>query len=284
MTIRVEETIESRSTTATFDQNSRKLELEFWCWDDTRPEVDVDPQDVIDEVLSVVSAAPYGLTYNGLRFQSISLKAVTKSIYMATVPYGVLDPNKIKFGLSTHGGEEKITHSLATIAAYPATGYEADVDDHQHAIHVTKNGIQGSKRLVPELALRVIAQFDPTDWTAAHWFLLTELSGTWNVFAWHGWPAKVLLFEFAECAEYGIAEGEKVPVTFHFKVKTEEHVDKGLGIEFDKDGWDLVWDDTRQVIRTDDYALTPRAGSSIRATYREQIYYGSDFELLGLGK
>lgn len=286
MTIRVEETIESRSAVAAYEPNSRHLELEFVCWDDERPEVDVSPDDVRVEVLDVVSNAPYGLVIYGLNFQSINLKSVTKSIYMATASYGVFEPPKVnapRFGLSTAGGTEKITHSLKTIDAYPADGYEADKDDYQQAILPTKNGIQGTNRIIPQLTLRVTYYFDPDDWNATLWFLIEELSATWNLFDWHGWPAKTLLFEHAECAEYQLGAGELVPVTFHFKVRRPETVDKGSGITFDKDGWDFVWDDTLQVIKNDEYTGTPRKGSSIRATFREQLYQGSDFELFGMG-
>ena len=283
MTIHVEETLDSRSLMDGSESNQKRIELEFACWDDTRPEVDVNPVNIEAAVLAVCLAAPYGDPLYGLRIQTISLKSVTKSIFMATVPYGIFEPpklNQVRFGFSTSGGSEKITHSLATIAAYASTGNTASITDHHNAILVGKDGaIQGTNRLVPQLSFRVTGYFDPADWDAAQWLLLNDLSGTWNLSTWHGWPAKTLLFEFAECSEVVLGAGDMVPVTFHFKARREEAVAKGFGISFTKDPWDHVWDEV---------ALKPRQtnqkiGSSIKATYREQIYAGSDFTLLGLG-
>ena len=282
MTIRVEETIDSRSLTASHEANQRRIELEFIAWDDTRPEVNADPETITAAVLATVLASPYGDPLYGLRMQTIQLKPLTKSAFIATVPYGVMEPAKldqVRFGFSTSGGSEHITHSLATIASYTPTGRPAPDNNGGIAMQAGDPNPKGTNRLVPQLSFRVIGYFDPAAWNAAQWLLLNDLSATWNLAPWHGWPAKTLLFEFAECSEVVLGAGDMVPVTFHFKARRFETVDKGNGIVFVKDPWDHVWD--LPTPATD--AVTSSMVSRIKATYREQIYAGSDFTLLGLG-
>jgi hypothetical protein len=280
MAIRVEETYDSRSVNGSLDPNQRSIELEFLVWDDTTPPVDTDPVTLGNAVAARLADPPYGDPLYGLHLQSISLRELTNFCSVATVRYGVSSPpsaQQIKFGFSTAGGTENITHSMATIAAYAATGYYAP--DYGQAINVTKSGIKGTSRIVPQLAFWVTGYFDPADWTAATWLNLTDLAGCWNLYEWHGWPPKYVLFEHAEAPEIVLGEPELVPVKFYFKARRPEVVANAPGISFIKDPWDYVWTDFVPVADNSAKAM----GQAVRAVYREQIYAGADFALLGLG-
>lgn len=283
----VEETEDSRALSDGYDVNQKSIEVEFICWDEG--DLDTDPVDVEDAVLAKLNAPPYGDPLYGLRLQTVALRPLTRSIFMATAHYGVKEPfqvDQIRFGFSTAGGSEHITHSLATIASYAATGFTS-APNYRNAINVTRDGIQGTTRGVSQLSFWVTGLFDPAVWDVTQWLNLNDLSYTWNLSAWHGWPAQSVLFEYAEAAEVVIPyvpatdSPRLTPVKFHFKARRSELVNKGAGtgILFTKSPWDHVWDLTA---RQADSAASAM-GNRIQATYREQLYSGSDFTLLGLG-
>lgn len=279
MAITVEETETSRALRDGYEANQKSIDLEFACWD--MAESDVDPVTVRDAVEAKVLASPYGDPLYGLRLQTITLDPLTRFAFLANVHYGVYEPPKIdqiRFGFTTAGGTEHITHSLSTIANYAATGMPGP-PNHHNAINVTNDGPQGTQRLVPQLAFWVTGYFDPDVWTAADWLNVLDLSGTWNNATWHGWPAKYVLFEHCEAPEIVLHSGEMVPVKFYFKAGRPEAVTPAPGISFTKDPWDYVW--PYVVTRVDSSA--GRRVHQIQSTHREQLYKGSDFALLGLG-
>ena len=103
--IRVEETEESRSLSDGYEVNQKSIEVEFACWDEG--DLNTDPVDVEDAVFAKLAAAPYGDPLYGLRLQTVTLRPLTRSIFLATAHYGVKEPfqvDQIRFGFSTAGG------------------------------------------------------------------------------------------------------------------------------------------------------------------------------------
>lgn len=288
MTLRIEETQDSRMLSNGYEPNQKAIEVELACWDDTY--ADLDPVNVNNAVLAVLNAAPFGDPLYGLRLQTIQLRPITKSIFMAVGHYGVFeapqktDPTstpayRVRVGFSTSGGTEHITHSLETLNRYPATGFSAP--DQHLAMNIVKGVPQGTSKNVGQLSFRVTGYFDPSVWTPTEWLNLNELTNTWNLSAWKGWPEETLLFQHAECADYEQGKGDLVPVTYHFLVRRDESVDKGNGIgPFTKHPWSYLWD---LVVEQKDASTPPQLVKRIAGTYEEQIYSGSDFSLLGLG-
>lgn len=273
MAIRVYETQESRTLRDGWEANQKSIELEFVAWDDNM--ADLDPTSVETAVLAVVDNPPYGNPLYGLYRQTILCRALHRHIFQVTVPYGLRDRTLTEIGFTTAGGTEHITHSLATVASYGATGFVAP--NFNRAIGVVDGVPQGVQRPIPQLAFWVTRWVDPNAWTITQMQVVAELSMTWNLFDWNGFPAKSLLFEYAEAPSVKIGGTEPVPVKYYFKFKRPEVVAPGDGINFIKDPWDLVWFDT---VRYDDQAAMAMS-RRLRSAHREQIFFGSDFSLLG---
>lgn len=275
MTIRVMETQESRSLRDGYETNQKGIDLEFVAWDDAMS--DLSPVDVEDAVLTVCNNAPYGDPIFGLYRQTIQLRPLTRSIFMATVAYGAYDKLSIRFGFRSEGGVEHVTNSLATIARYAATGYVSP--NFNTAVNVNESGPQGYQRRVKQIAFWVTKYFDPANWTATDWLNLLDLCDTYNLADWHTWPAKSVMFDDFEAPEIILGQTAPVPVKFYFRAKKAELVEPGDGISFTKDPWDLVWPD---FVPSADNAAKRRA-YKLRSMHREQVNYASDFSLLGLG-
>lgn len=277
MPIQVHETQESRSLRDGYQTNQKGIDLEFVAWDDSN--ADLDPTDVEDAVLGVCDNPPYGNPLfgpNGLYRQTIQLRALTRSIFMATVSYGAFDKETIRFGFRSEGGVEHVTNSLATIARYAATGMTAP--NFQTAVNVNEHGPQGYQRRVKQISFWVTKYFDPADWVATDWLNLLDLCDTYNIATWHTWPAKSVIFDDFEAPEIVLGQTAPVPVKFYFRAKKAELVTPGNGISFTKDPWDLVW--PLFVPSMDDVAKS--RSYKLQAMYREQTNYASDFSLLGL--
>lgn len=275
MTIRVMETQESRSLRDGFEDQQKGIDLEFVAWDDAN--TDLDPVDVESAVLAVVDAAPYGNPLYDLYYQTIQLRPLTRSIFMVTVPYGVRDRNSLEIGFTTAGGTEHITHSLATVASYAASGYSAP--NFHNAINVVDGIPQGTQRPIPQLAFWVTKWVDQDSWTVADMITLGDLSMTWNLAIWNGFAAKTVLFEYAEAPSIKLGGGSRpVPVKFYFKFKRFESVTPGDGISFTKQPWTHVWADAVKYPDLSAYAVVRR----LRSMHEEQTLFGSDFSLLGL--
>ena len=279
MTIRVEETQESRRLRDGYEPNQKSIEVEFIAWDDTN--ADCDPVAIETAVLAVLAAPPYGDPLYGLRLQTLSLDPLTRSIFKVTAPYGVFaqpDLHKMKFGFSTAGSNEHIDTAYAT-AAYNATGQVIPFLSNFINWDARSNRPKGINIGVGQLAFRVVSWFDPNEWDAIQWLNLTDMSHTVNAFAWHGWPAGYLLFEHCECSEFELGTGVLTPVTFHFKAKRPEIVSKPGGIYFVKSPWDYVSDVHAPGVDGTAKALAP----TFLGTVAQVIYGQSDFALLGLG-
>lgn len=288
MTIRVEETIASRALT---DKgllvNQRSIELGFICWDDDIT-VSLNPVDVRAAVLAVAQSSPYGDPLYGLHLAEIILDdQLAPNIQPARAVYGVQEQPEeglLKWGFSTAGSTAHVDQSLSTIASYAATGEGVPPENGRFTNITQDRNIGGYDRNIPQLSFWVESYFDPADWNATTLLTLNDLSWTYNLSSWHGWPAKYVIFTHCECPQVTLGAATSgspklVPVKFYFQARPPESVNKGNGISFTKSPWEHMWDFS--VDWKDSTANT--LGKKHLYTYREQIYYGSDFTLLGLG-
>jgi len=296
MTIRVEEAHESRALRDAGYANQRSIEVVLYAYDDADNPADLDPVAVRAAVFSVLSASPYGDPLYGLWFQNLELDPINRFTFMAKGTWGVHEPVSVasggvgspilKWGFTTAGTTEHVTHSLSTIARYEATGAGTQ-PNFDKAVGVSEDGkqIAGYQRNIPSLSLWIEAGFDPSDWDATTLLSLTDMSWHYNLSTWKGWPAGQLMFTHCEAPEVTLGAATSgspkiVPVKFYFLARGEEDIDKGHDIEFTKEPWSYVWDLT---------GTLPSTGGSntltkqILATYEEQIYAGADFSLLGIG-
>lgn len=293
----VEETIESRGGSDSLVPNQKFFDLEFLVWDQAIPANNLTPLDVIDATRAVLALPPYsGATLidppkpdpiYGLTLQTMTWKFICKSIALVTCRYGVADPPSvelIEIGFTTAGGNETILHSLATLARYAATGEVAPNFDG--AINVTKDGIRGMSRPIPQLAFWVQTNFNPDDWNAAAWQNLADVSQSCNLYDWHGWPAGHILFEHAECPKAVLSgpplpsgSPRTAPVKFYFKARRPETIANAPGISFTKNPFDYVWPNYRIAVDNDTGARVQK----IQSMNREQVFMQTDFAVLGMG-
>jgi len=288
MTIRVEESHESRALRDAGYANQRSIEVVFYAYDDADNPADLSPVTVRSSVFSVLSASPYGDPLYGLWFQELTLDPINRFTFMAKATWAVNEPAQtslLKWGFTTAGTTEHVTHSLATIARYEATGVPTQ-PDFEMAVGVSEDRTQiaGYQRNVPGLSLWVEAHFDPSDWDATTLLTLTDMSWHYNLSTWNGWPAGQLMFTHCEAPEVTLGAATSgspklVPVKFYFLARGEEAVDKGNGIAFTKEPWSYTWD----LVKTKSDATAKSLGKQILATYEEQIYSPADFTLLGIG-
>jgi hypothetical protein len=290
MTIKVEETQESRRLRDGYEPNQKSIEIEFLAWADDYAETDT--LSVESAVLAVLTdpLGPFGDPLygpTGLRLQTLSIDPLTNSIFRVIAPYGVFSPPQpstpaayfLKVGFSTAGTTEHIDTAYAT-TRHNATGQL--VPDFGNWINWDQksNRAKGIKTSVGQLAFRVTTWFDPAAWDAIQWLNLTDLSDTVNLFAWHGWPKGYVLFEHAECSEYELGKGVLTPVTFHFKARRPEIVSKPEGIFFVKPPWNYVSDVHGMVAdSTPPKTLRPKLLGTVSQVIKGQ----SDFALLGMG-
>jgi hypothetical protein len=280
MTIRVEETIESRRLRDGYEPNQKSIEIEFFAWADDYAETDI--IDVEVAALAVLNAAPFGdpLGTTGLRLQTLAIDPITATMWKITAPYGVFSvpaQSMMKVGFSTAGTSEHIDTAYAT-TRYNASGKL--VPDIKNWINydLKSQRAKGMKIGIGQLAFRVTTWFDPSAWDSIQWLNLADLSHTVNLFAWNGWPAGSVLFEHAECAEYELGKGVLTPVTFHFKARRPELVTKPGGISFTKPAWNHIYDLHGVVADNTATALAPE----LLGTASQVIYGQSDFALLGI--
>ena len=287
MSMRIEETINSRALHDSGNiVNQRSIELEFIIWEDN-PAADLNPVLVRALVLATVQAAPYGDPLYGLWLNDIKLDdQLLRTVQMARVTYGVAEPqqlNLLTWGLTTAGSSEQITHSLSTIANY-GSSTEPVPPSFNQAINVVDGKPQGTTRMIPQMKFWVTAMFSPATWDASQWLTILDIGYTWNQSAWHGWPAKYVMFEHAEAPEVttGAATAgspKLVPVKFYFNARRPDTVDPGNGVTFPRDPHDFVWFNSQPLADTANSAIS----TYVRSSHKELLYAGSDFTLLGLG-
>lgn len=214
---------------------------------------------------------------DGLLRRSLKMSQTSQSSYTAELTYSsftVSNIGEIEISGTTGGGTMTVTHALNHIASYPATGQTAP--NHQGAINVTDDGVEGTTAYLPTFAFDVKKTYPTGTLTDSYLALLAAASTTVNLYPWRNFRKGELLLRHAD---FSIGM-KKDSVTYHFEASPSLiglKVPGGITIAF-KEGWHFLWYEYE--LNKDD-----TAGREVRrpiCAHVEQIYQYSNFALLGL--
>lgn len=178
---------------------------------------------------------------------------------------------QIDFDIS--GGTQKITHSIATVASYAPSGQTAP--NHNRAIGVTKDSIEGCEIVVPTFAWTERHRLRASQVTGTYIAGLRNLVGRTNEAEFRGIPAGEVL----AMGVVGARDGEETwDVQFKFAAQGSI-VNASLGdiTGINKTGWEYLWVYSEEE-EDDDSNLVKIP----RAVYIEQVYYAGDFSDFGI--
>lgn len=198
-------------------------------------------------------------------------------VWEATVEYSTavdLTQDIGDFTLSGRTGGEKarFTHAKQHVRSY-AVGND-DAPDHNGAINVTKDDVEGVEAGVPAFTFSATKTFAPGTITYPYIGTLSQAAWTVNKYWWHGFaPGEVLL----EDANFSLAQ-DKETITFDFSVSktVRNQVYGGIEVAY-KEGWHYLWFEYRE-----DVDANGRHVRTAIAAHIEQIYDYFDFALLGI--
>lgn len=162
----------------------------------------------------------------------------------ATVTWGVqssanttTEPGAVPtLRVSTKGGRQHITQSLETVGQFAAPGQ--GIWNHNGAIGVTRNGIEGVDIVVPAFSWSLSVRVPSSAVTTAYVLMLEELTGGVNNDTFWGRPAGSVRFDGADLQ----VRGEETEIEFSFS--SERNVeDRTIGdiTGIEKEGWDYLW-------------------------------------------
>lgn len=193
-------------------------------------------------------------------------------LYTVTANYGPRKPSEFDFSFDTAGGQEHITQSLQTVSRYPA-----GAPDQKGAIGVTQGSVEGCDVPVATFKWTETHVMPIAAFTFAYAHVLASLTNTINQGVFRGYAAEQVLFR-------GVQGGKKsedtAALTFSFEAgphRTGLACGDITGIS--KKAWQYLWVLYNE---TEDSA----AKSIVRtpkAVYVEEVFYKSDFSLLGIG-
>lgn len=174
-----------------------------------------------------------------------------------------------EYAFDTGGGTQHVTQSLATKT------YPAGADSHNGAIGVTPDAVEGVDIVVP------VYQFTETHYltdavvTSAYRTLLKELTGRVNFSAWREYAAGEVLF----LGTRGFRGGDGIwRLDYSFAAsENREGVTIGPITGIDKRGWEYLW------VEYEEREGAKRLVRRPYAVHVEQVYFASNFQLLGIG-
>jgi len=180
------------------------------------------------------------------------------------------DPSEFSF--DTTGGSAHITTSLGT-TSYPSMASP----DYKNSINVTNDGVEGVDILAPKFSFQLKLVLNYDDATMLTYALtLAALTGTTNDDTFKGFAEGEVLFAGAVGSK---RTGGNWEVTYYFEA--EENI-TGLTIGditgIEKKGWEYLW---VVFVKYEDTALHMIVERP-NAVYVEQVYYASDFSVLGV--
>jgi len=188
------------------------------------------------------------------------------------------DPGDSSFTFDTGGGSQHITHSLETVNKYAPPDETAP--DHQGAIGVTENGVEGVDITIPTYRWSEKHTRAAADVTQAYKLALAALTGQVNAAGFRGFAAGEVVFLGASGSRQGDDEDDPWDIVFNFARnpnKTGLTVGPITGIA--KKGWEYLWVLYREEEDTDAKRIVQRP----IAAYVEQVYEGGSFDGMGIG-
>lgn len=217
-------------------------------------------------------------TYDGLTKTDATVEPLTLNAWRGTVLYGTLPPEGATvISFDTTGGTRHITHSLQTIARYPAPGLTAP--NHKGAIGVTKDSVEGVEVPAPKFDFSIIKTFAPGALTLAYALFLRDMTGRVNGDIWNGFAKGEVMFMGAQAQ--GSYTDRLIPVSFNFngEANATNIPIGGSGIVVaQKEGWHYLW-----VEFAEDVDATANALIKIPiAAHVERVAEYADFSTLGV--
>jgi hypothetical protein len=211
---------------------------------------------------------------NSLARNTIETDCIGFGVWDCKVGYGT-DPDKDKkqpkFQFDTTGGTCKVTNSIQTIQSYAPPGQTPP--NHNGAIGVTKDGIEGVEIQVPVLKFTETHQLPASLVNWSYRKDLAALTGHVNDAPWRTFDAGEVMF--GGCA--GGSQGQDiVEVTFTFYAsRNVDDLTVGSITGISKDGWDYLW-----VEYEDNHDAAAGLVKNPIAVHIERVYFTGDFSTL----
>ena len=236
------------------------------------------PDTVRDALVGVVP-----MVYDGLIYQSLNFEHLGNRIWEFRAKYvhpdrsdrdDTLDIGEYVFSFDTSGGTTTRFVSISTLGKYAKTGETAP--DYKNSINVTRDGVEGVEIGIPALKLTIRKRVPRADITIDYVKLLTDMTYTVNNAPYLGFSAGELLFIGASGSQGTHSDPE---VTWNFVASANvEGMTVGDITSVDKKGHEYLWVDFEDI----EDATANFTVKQPRSCYVEQVYYSSNFNLLGI--
>ena len=121
--------------------------------------------------------------------------------------------NYVKFGLTTSGGQKKISKSISVRSTDTRTGSSLTPPNTYNIIGASDKKVEGTTILTEALKFNITAYFTPDVWNTSVLLGLRTLTTRYNNNVFYGFAAGEIVFEYATAS----GEAYKLtPVTYHF--------------------------------------------------------------------
>jgi hypothetical protein len=226
------------------------------------------------EVRTLVNAtAP--TSYFDLALEGTSAEQIGPLDWHATARYAY-PGSEPEYTFEIAGTSIHITHSIATIATYPAPGFIAP--NFQNGINVTHEAVEGMDLEWPEFSFSETHYLDDALITPAYKTILRNLCKCTNDATFKSWPTGEVRLLGVSGSKRGSLD--KWAMTYRFKVSenaTGLVVGPITGIA--KKGWEYMWVRTMEFEDASAKMLVKRPVCALV----EQVYPSGDYSLIGIG-
>ncbi len=234
------------------------------------------------QAVEVYAPTYYDFTGDGswrIYRESVSVEPVSEFHWLAVVSFGPYTPtNESSFSFETGGGTQHITQSLGTRSYGESIGdTPLPAPDHQGAIGVTDNGVEGVDVIVPVYNFAETHYFPAAFVTPAYKATLAFLTGRVNNAVFRGFEAGEVLFQGASGNKRGAGDWA---IDFRFAASPNvSGIQIGAIENVVKYGWEYLW--VQYEDRVDFF--THKLVKAPVAAYAEMVHYPGDFSGLGIG-
>lgn len=227
-------------------------------------------------MLSVLPAALVTATATVYR-QPINIDFESSNYAIVTAEYKTRDQSSspevgsLRWSFETSGGTVNIKGALEHIADYPA-----GAPNHQGAIGVTKDGVEGTEIVIPALKINVQFTHPQGVITLAKAKALARATGTANQNEFMTFAAGEILFLGATGSD-GTESPAEIGYQFAASENLQDQIIAGINVVA-KDGWDYAWVEFRE-----DAAAAKPTRKPI-AVHVDRVYRRIDLtDLVGFG-